>query len=374
MTGYLDTEFAESFSVGPGSVSYRRMLNRLSTLGGAEARVFGFGSRLVPVAVRSNQDIIAQLVRQDFYRDDDTRLEDVLDAVRRDSARASTHLIITDGRRGDGGSAIAQYKSVGELARAWAADGMFALAVTTAPFRKVRNDRAGCWTADRAGAADIRCPIYVIAFLPRTAAREVLDVLRAASTRLYVTPSVADTAIVMRVDRTKAGGSQAAALRTAGGRSPADPPRLLLGMPAGQQGNVAVEVRVDADVSRSLARFSADDSLVVRLFQAPLASAPTWDEVRERDLTNAWVKPMPAVVDSARAEISVPVALRTRAQLAPTAYRVEVLSAGVPAWLGDYEATQQGDSTRTFGLSTLFEHLRGRQEPARLFGFYGVVH
>ncbi|HKG95384.1 MAG TPA: vWA domain-containing protein, partial [Gemmatimonadaceae bacterium] len=383
MTGYLDQAFAESFSSGAGGVSYRRVLSRLSTLWGPRAEGYSFGTRVVRISARSNQDVIAQLVQTSFYNQTDTRVEDVLDQIAKDSARARVHLIVTDGRRDDGASTMAQYKRVGELARAWAADepggagggGMFALAVSAAPFRRVSRKFGGCWTSDPSGRTTISCPVYVFAFLPRAAANDVLPVLRGASTRLFVAPAVTDTAIALHVERE--GGAQAAALRVQGERAAGQALTLLFGPAPADQGTrpFATELTVEADLGRSAARFSVDDSLAVRLFQARLTTgAPRWAEVRPRDLASAWVKPLAVRVNDDRTEIELRMALRTRAQLEPAAYRVEVLSTGMPAWLGDYESASHGDSTRTFGLSSLFEHLRARPDTTRLFGLYGVVH
>src|SRR5690242_11078038 len=77
MAGYLDAAFAGGFGVAPGSSSLRLVIDRVLASGDpTRRRVFSFGTRVRPVPTPSNQDVIRTLVQQDFYRDNDTRLED----------------------------------------------------------------------------------------------------------------------------------------------------------------------------------------------------------------------------------------------------------------------------------------------------------
>lgn len=368
MAGYLDRDFSTGFGVAPGSSSLRSVLSRLASL--PRLQVYGFGSALRSVAAPTNQDVIAQLVRQEFYGDNNTQLEDVLDAVEADSLRASVHLVVTDGRRGDGASAIAQYQRLGRLAQQWsgsrgngALGSVFAVGAVEAPFQQVRSDRAGCWTD--APQTDLRCPLYVFAFMPGSAAPAVLPRLMGAMPYLHVSPSLSDTLVRTRVGATRFVGTpgEFAPYPAGAGR----PLRLLLHA-SPPSTRAVVQTEVGFDVAGSLARFAAADTLRTRVSRLALCEARAqWRDVEE---TEAWIAPGAPVVDGSR--IRVPLEIRTRPGIPPSVYRVELVSTGKPAWLARFDAPRQGDATRTYGLSTLFSQLQA--EPARLAGFYVALY
>jgi hypothetical protein len=376
MAGYLDREFGQQFGVAPGTSSLRAVVARLSSVGRTAAvpAVYGFGEKVTSVIARANQDVIAQLVERGFYRARDSRLEDVLDRIARDTARGDIHIILTDGRRDGGAAAIAQYRRLGMLARQWTTDtptatpGMFALAAISAPFQPAGTSHAGCWSTPPQRL--LHCPLYVFAFAPQAAAAELLPALRFLGTRLYVTPTLGDDSVRLRADQASVAASDAAGLHTFGGRTPADP-LLLLYRATRPTGQSEATPTVLADVSRSLLRYAAGDSLIVVVSMAPLTGrAPQWDRV-ERS-AEAWVRPRTPVADSTGSTIAIPIDLRARPQLSPTAYRIELASSGRPAWLDEYSSAQQGDATRTFGLASLFDYLT--PAPSRLLGLYAGVY
>lgn len=374
MTGYLDREFGEEFASANRS-SLRRLLNQLSAIQG-RIQVFGFGERLVPVETRSNQDVIATLVRQEFYADNDTRVEDVLDSVATDTSRGTAHLILTDGRRGDGAAAIAQYKRMGDEARRWTAAGgtrggpagVFVWGALKAPFRQVRNDQAGCSSSQR---EVFECPLYVFAFVPAAAAPQVLSALGNAVTHLYVAPALTDAAVRAATGSVRLTARQSD-VHVYGGRTSGTPLRVLVHSEDPERATAAVDVRFELD--ESVARFSANDSLRVEAFSAALCEGdtgePAWNRVRNP--AEAWVKPGAPAFDRASGELRLPVELRARANETATAYRFDLVSTGRPAWLSEYEAPAQGNATSTFGLSYLLDHLGAR--PVRLAGFYAAIY
>jgi hypothetical protein len=379
MAGYLDAAFAGGFGVAPGSSSLRLVIDRVLASGDpTRRRVFSFGTRVRPVPTPSNQDVIRTLVQQDFYRDNDTRLEDVLDSIALDRPHSRTHLIVTDGRRGSGADALAQYRRLGELAQQWSASstGLFAFAVLDAPFAPVRNDQAGCWKGKKASmdrdqpgeesaGQPLRCPLYVALFAPRNSAIEILDRLRSTSAHLVVAPTPTDSIVVLVANVTP----KPSTLLVRGGRELGIPLHMFFRAPgsANDASVTRASVTLATEFEQSAGRFALDDVLQWRLQSAQIttdASASAWTPVR--NATEAWVSPGTPSVEGRR-RVVLPVELRARAEVRPTRYYLELLSTGRPAWLQQYEAAQQGDATRTFGLSELFAQLHST--PTTLAGF-----
>ena len=387
MTGYLDTAFAGEFGVRRGSSSLRRQLEMvLAAPNASSSVVYGFGERVVPVGAGSGQAVIGELVRQDFYRDNNTRLEDVLDSVAADTRRTAVHLIITDGRRATGEAEIGQYARMAQVARQWLSDtsvargGVFAAAVVSAPFHQVRSDRAGCWAvrpdgdeehesehgqgdADRAErASPMRCPLYTFAFIPRRGAGPVLEMLRQNANRLFVTPTV-PTALALEAPPAQ---TPNATLNTVNG------PPLHLFFTSDQLDYVHDTVAVIGSVREGAARYAIDDSLIVRVQVAQIDTGfgGAWSDVP--DLAGALVKPGELRRDTARKRLVVPLELRARKDGSKMRLRLELVTSGRPGWLGDYEATKQGEGVRTYGLSALFDQLP--EAPKLLGRFYVSIY
>lgn len=356
MAGYLDADFQG------GLTGFRQVIQRvLATLEATDRRIYSFGSRVAAVTAPSNQDVIRTLVRQDFYTDDDTRLEDVLDSVAADGARQALHLIVTDGRRGSGDAAIAQYQRLGALAKQWAngQGTLFATAAIDAPFAPVRRDKAGCWS--KGGDADVLCPLYIFLFAPRSAAEEVLDRLRETGARIHVAPTFSD-ANVQAAYSSATPAQPGNTLRTQGGTRKT--PLHLFFETSSPQGRADGTVAVDVGVSAG--RFALDDSLSVRTTSVGLTPsgrgpAGAWAEVR--DPSKSWVRPGGVTVDREQLRARIPLTLVTNPRISPTRYRLELVSTGWPGWLADFEAPGQGHATKTYGLSALFDQLPRRVTP-----------
>lgn len=348
MAGYLDPGFGAGYGATDEG-SLRQVIDRVLAAGSpGNRRVYGFGTKVVTVPTQTNQDVIRTLVEQRFYSDNNTRLEDVLDSVAADGQRREVHLVVTDGRRGSGGDAIAQYRRLGELAREWAEDpsSLFAIAALKAPFHPVSRDKAGCWTS--APTTEFRCPLYLVLFAPRSMADGVLARMRETGARLLVAPTLSDDRVTVEV-RPRLSYPN---LRIAGGGTPH--PRLSFQAPV-KPDSALVDLTVR--LRQSVGRFALDDSVIIRLSQAAVSKAPAkkvWSSV---DATTAWVKPRAPRADAAATSITVPIVVRSRPQFSPLRYLVEVSSAGRPGWLAGFEAAQHGDSVRTYGLSALFAQL-----------------
>jgi hypothetical protein len=241
---------------------------------------------------------------------------------------------------------------------------MFAMSASMAPFRQVRGDQAGCWQSTPAGVTG-RCPLYVFVFAPASSAERVLGGLGALGGRMYVYPALADERI--RIEHAPVELPATAEL----GVVRQDPRVLSFRSRAAQNALVRGRANVSLHVDESVARFALDDSLAWSLDEAALTGQPPqWTAVR--DPAQAWVQPGALQADSGRTALTLPLELRTQAGLGATLYRVRLSTRGTPRWLGQFEAVQQGDSVRTYGLSTLLDHLR--PAGARLAGFYVTTY
>jgi hypothetical protein len=374
MSGYLDTGFSSSFGVGADRQSLRQLLSSIAGVSGARIETFGFGQRVVRVQAQSNEDVMGRLVRRDFYTDNDTRLEDVLDSLTRDTTRSSAHIIVTDGRRGSGAAALAQYKRLGESARAWtttggqSAPGLFLVLALDAPFVQVRDDKAGCLTGRT--AAPIRCPLYAFVFTPRAGSAELLDALRGVHGNLFIMPGMTDEALATTAARSAAPGAgdlhifpaQVAVPLTILYHTDAAPP----------QGIARANLLASLATRGSVARYSRDDSLEVQIASAPLLqnAKPTWTPVT--NAADGWAAVTSHSLDTSSGAVVLSVELRARPQMPPTAYRLELVSNGRPAWLNKFDAPEFGDLTRTYGLTSLFAYIKPR--PTTLATFFAGVY
>lgn len=364
MIGYLDATNSDSaLGVGTGVSNLRTTLNRLLALGAGDRGVVGFGEAARPLASMPDAQLFASVVSQGFYNEKETRTEDALALVRRDSGLAAIHLVVTDGRRDDGQTAIAQYEQIGELGAWWVGKGgVFAMAASMAPFRQVRGDRAGCQTAPSSTG---RCPLYVFAFVPARAAERALDALDEVSDHLYAYPSPSDS--VIRVTHVPVRAVATVDLAMVRQRP------FVVGVRARGEPNQPVTATdtLVFDVGASAARFALDDSLAWILDEAPLRSSgePAWNDVGSG--ANARIKPGALAVGGGRS-LRLPLTAHTYTGAPPTLYRIRLSSTGRPRWLNQYEAGKQADPLRTYGLPALLTHLQPR--PATLGGAFVVVY
>lgn len=363
MNGYLDTGNADSvLTAHTRGANLRIALTKLLAVGSEQTTVYGFGDSTTSLPAWTKTEVLGRLFSQGFYDHRNTRTEEVLDSVRADSGRASVHLIVTDGRRGSGESAIAQYQRMGEVASWWTAEnGIFAIGASMAPFRQEGTDSTGC----RLGTSEAgRCPLYVFAFIPLPAAERTLSILDEVSQRLYAYPPPADTLVRMEHATASREGSGAVGV--------VRPRPFVLGFRArgAQNQRANAQVNLTFNVAKSAARFALDDSLAWQLERAVLRrEQPEWTETG--DIADDWVQPG-TLRRGSGSTIVLPLTVRGYVGLPPTLYRIQISSLGRPRWVREYEAVQQRDSLRTYGIGTLFTQLQPR--PALLAGAYVTVY
>jgi hypothetical protein len=149
MRGFLDPGY-------PARTDYRSVIDRL-IVALRPQQAFGFGSSVQPIGTS-----LGTLGNREFYSDNNTLLEQVLDRIATDTEASATHLIIGDGRRTNPNSANEQYVQMRRLAREWIEQGgTFLVAASRAPFEPVLGDPAGCRAP--AGSGSPTCPLYAFA-------------------------------------------------------------------------------------------------------------------------------------------------------------------------------------------------------------------
>jgi hypothetical protein len=77
-------------------------------------------------------------------------------------------------------------------------------------------------------------------------------------------------------------------------------------------------------------------------------------------------------VDSVGPKLIVPLKLKSRQDVNKVRYQFDVRSTGRPAWLAQFESSQQGDATRTYGLSALFAQLH--PTPTTITSFFVSIY
>src|SRR5688572_19089223 len=156
MRGFLDPSYPTRIRT-----DYRSVIDRL-VVGLTPSRGFSFGSELRPI-----EPTLATLGARDFYSDKDTRTEQAFAEIGRDTVRASSHIIVGDGRRGSPTAGDAQYVRMRELADRWiAGGGSFVVATSLAPFKTVATDPSGCRASTVPTTGDLQtCPLYAFGFI-----------------------------------------------------------------------------------------------------------------------------------------------------------------------------------------------------------------
>jgi hypothetical protein len=339
MRGFLDPAY-------PGRVAtdYR------SVIDGFDARlkpsqVYGFGNE-----VAATGQGLGVLGNKEFYGDANTEIEEVFPLISGDSAAASTHVIIGDGRRGNPDAANGQFVRMRALAEQWIdGGGSFIVASSAAPFRPVANDPAGCRAS---GDADQQtCPLYAFAFVAPGDQGRVAPALASVFQNLYVTPlpAVPGSGVAM----TSRGSAEI---------------NLEPGWESTVDGTPIVRVRGKTATNTPLrASLVLDDTTSPR-GRAMLAS------LRGRRLVPALAvrtladnpAASPWRASPARGGLMRPTAdpfayeFISRGSDGPRyLYRLQLHPAGEPSWLEAFDAASAGDALRTYGLSRLFESFRG---------------
>jgi hypothetical protein len=347
MRGFLDPEFPTG-----EPIEYRHVIDILDVRL-SPTPINGFGNRVRVIGEKAG----GTLASQDVYSDGNTQMEDVFPHVHADSQLTSTHVIIGDGRRSSPLSAIDQFTGMRNAAQEWIArGGTFAVAASEAPFKPVAADPSGCRTeaepADTSAAERAKCPLYAFAFIAPGEQTRVVAALAEVFEHIYVTPmpAVDDKLVHFRL----ASRSAAQAIRFEP-RWVATPKADI----ARVRGDSLVVQPLPAEITltdtvspagRAASAALHGQSLQTRLFARTNSLPPApWKETAFGGLVRAGADPLHVAFVS----------------YGPTnprwMYRIELVPAGPPVWLGDFNAANAHDARRTYGLDRLFEAF---QQPA----------
>jgi len=346
MRGFLDPAFPTG-----KATEYGNVIDVLDArLSPTPIRGFGSSVRVIGQTARGT------LVDRSIYSDGNTQMEDVFPLVRADEKLASTHIILGDGRRSSPVSAIDQYVQMRKAAAEWIAHGgTFAVAASLAPFRPVSADPSGCRTAvaragspsDTSSDADrARCPLYAFAFIAPREETRVVAALAEVFEHVYVTPlpAVPDSLVQLQADPSQAASPiglnsswvQAGSVKVARVQSDS-----LTTVPL----QAAIDVGDTASPSgRAAAAALRGQALTAKLYvRSNSLPAEPWRSV-----------PFDGLV------LAGPDALHPRfvsygPDQPPSMYRIDLVPAGHPTWLRDFDAQDAGDAKRTYGLGRLFQ-------------------
>lgn len=343
MRGFLDPAFPTRVRT-----DYRSVIDKL-VVGLRPEEGYSFGAAVQPI-----QATLATLGDREFYSDGDTRVEDALAIVARDSVAARSFIIIGDARRGTPTAADGQFAQMRLLAeRRVDAGGSFIVAASLAPFSTVPSDPSGC-RSDQADDPRQTCPLYAFAFVARGADAQIATALAHVFEHVYAWPM-----------RTIAGTSMA--LEPAAPRTDV---RFTREWPRASDGAPVARVQGPAPVTRWLTvhvRLRDTTDAAARGVQAQLDGQQMQLRVTARSFAPAakatpW-QPAGGAAALVRPTPGVPLAIDvvTRGPQAPaTIYRVDVVPSGQPSWLDEFDAANAGDRLRTYGLTRLFEPFRQR--------------
>ena len=366
MRGFLDPSHPTRVRT-----DYRSVIDRL-VVGLTPARGFSFGSEL-----RTIEPTLATLGARDFYSDRDTRTEQALAEIGRDSTRAGSHIIVGDGRRGSPTAGDAQFVRMREVADRWiAGGGSFVVATSLAPFKTVASDPSGCRREPAGGEAATgmqTCPLYAFGFVAPGDGARIASTLASVFEHVFIWPSPTIPPGDLSI-------------------TPADPNRRDVRVErrwaSGAKGTPIIRVRGDSATNRTLsatigirdtstaggrgyATLLASQEVEVRAYTrafTPAAASQEWQPVEAR---GALVRP------GARTEAgALTLDFVTRGARGPVSmYRIDLVPAGSPNWLDRFDAEDASDVVRTYGLGRLFESFRARARVGNMapFGRFFIV-
>ena len=324
-------------------------------------RIYSFGSR-VRQEPHAKLDVLGN---RGFYDDRNTELEQVIDTIAVDTARAWNHLIIGDARRTDPNLAYRQFVRMREAAIRWTAGGgTFLVAVSRAPFKRVAGDPSGCHAGPSTGgdendgdadSAARTCPLYAFAFAAPGDGMRIAAVLADRFDHVWAhpIPTIPLGHLTLRQEGNVDGVTFDPAWVPEGASTAT--PKIESDTPA----TTPLQLRLNPPdtTRRSLAAsLLGSERTQGELFSRPVTvdtPAPAW---RRHDGRVGVVR----VTDEGRA-LSVfspggDACLGLRAgEPCGTLYRLDLRPGGLPRWLEEFEAPEAGDPERTFGLRRLFE-------------------
>ena len=364
MRGFLDPSYPTRIRT-----DYRSVIDRL-VVGLTPNRGFSFGSEL-----RTIEPTLATLGARDFYSDKDTRTEQALAEIARDSARSSSHIIVGDGRRGSPTAGDAQYVRMREVADRWiAGGGSFIVATSLAPFKTVPTDPSGCRASTVPTTGDLQtCPLYAFGFIAPGDGARIVATLASVFQHVFIWPSPTIPPAELAV-------------------TPVDPNRRDVRVErrwaTAAKGTPIVRVRGDSATNRTLSATIAvrDTSTAEGLgYAAILASQEVNIQAYSRSFTPAaatqeWmpVEARGALVRPGTRDAKGALTLDfvTRGTRGPVSmFRIDLVPAGSPNWLDQFDAEDASDVVRTYGLGRLFESFRNRAKVGNLapFGRFFIV-
>ena len=351
MRGFLDPSYPTRIRT-----DYRSVIDRL-VVGLAPARGFSFGAELRPI-----EPTLATLGARDFYSDKDTRTEQALAEIGRDTARAASHIIVGDGRRGSPTAGDAQFVRMRELADRWiAGGGSFVVATSLAPFKTVASDPSGCRRASAAAESEQQsCPLYAFGFIAPGDGARIAATLASVFEHVFVWPPPTLPAADLTVTPTEPNRRDIRVERRWASAAKGTPIVRVRGDSATNKTLTATIALRDTSAAegRGYAAILASQDVEIRAYSrafTPAAATQEWVPVEAR---GALVRP------GTRAGAgNLTLDFVTRGARGPVSmYRIDLIPGGTPAWLDRFDAEDASDVVRTYGLGRLFESFRTRAQ------------
>ena len=338
MQGFLDPDYPTRIKT-----DFRSVLD--AVIAGLRPReVHSYGSG-VSIASAS----IGVLGNKSFYSDRDTRMEDVISLIRKDTNEVDSHLIIGDGRRGSPATADDQYVRLRDAAQKWVdAGGYFLVASSNAPFKTVESDPSGCRKAPLASDGVQTCPIYMFAFIPKTDAIRVAAAVTDAFEHLFMWPALSVPANQVSFRTVQPAGKLNV-------NSIWD--RAVDGSPI-----VRTSAR-ERTMTPNLFRVDVDTALASgRASRHLLEGEETRIVLTSRSLSGDGKQKWAQMTGGLIRDVGTPAATVEISSLGGTEansiVRLDLIPTGQPAWLSRVEATDAKDAVRTYGIGRLFEMFR----------------
>jgi hypothetical protein len=342
MAGFLDPNYSTQ------RTDFRSVLDGILA-GLHPSHVYLYGTTLQPAEVS-----LGALGQASLYDDNNTNLELALDSVAHDGKLTSDFIIVGDGRRGDPDVANGQYTHIRDRATQWInAGGVFAVAVSRAPFHVVPDDPSGCRTSKEAKLKT--CPLYAFAFIAPGDVGRVASILAGVFEHLCVWPVPAiapgewtlnaTSSADFMVERGWLPGTGMPTERVARVRTQGSPNKTLVAALL-LADSTSAGGRAQAAVLRSLHLVA---SIRVKGLDSGAATRP-WTPVQGAAQVRS--------KDSLISKNSLAFEFVSRsADGARSIYRVDLLPDATPAWAGEFAAVNRDDAQNTFGLDVLFRGL-----------------
>lgn len=356
MHGFLDPSFPNT------PTSYVRVLDRL-VVGLQAKRAYSFGTKLqeVPVSTKNFET-------DGFYSDRNTHLQDALVKIAQDSQAASTHVIITDGRRAGAAAADQQYADMRQSAADWIAHGgTFVAAMSMARFNTVSTDPSGCRQGDAPGPQT--CPLYAFAFVARGGEPTALNALSDVFEHFFAWPAPVVPGTSLRLAAVPS--KTPVTLNATWGRTKAGAPIGRATAPAAVNVPLAVHVKLmdgSSNSGRMLSRSLEGQRTNMQMKLKALIAQPA---------ASPWLEMNPATSIVTSKESDQTLSFVSRGESAPRSLiRLDLIPTGEPSWLSLVSATNATDVVHTYGIDRLFEGFRNqaKNDPKPMGRLFVVVN